>query len=77
LFGAQLAQGGSKRLANVGCTHEQTKALTGRRSDTSLAPYTCAAGQERPPRQAMQMLVETKGEQKELQHLIHAVPKAS
>jgi integrase len=72
-----LRKAAATRLANIGCTNEQIKAITGHRSDSSLAPYTRAADQERLARQAMQMLVETKGEQKEVQHLIHAVPKAS
>jgi integrase len=70
-----LRKTAATRLIDIGCTNEQAKAITGHRSDASLAPYTRAADQRRLAGQAMKMLVETKREQKMVQHLIHAGPK--
>lgn len=69
-----LRKAAATRLANIGCTNEQIKAITGHRSDASLAPYTRAADQVRLARQAM-ALMETNDEQKVVQHPIHAGPK--
>ncbi|WP_316203360.1 tyrosine-type recombinase/integrase [Bradyrhizobium sp. SZCCHNS3051] len=70
-----LRKAAATRLANIGCSNEQIKAITGHRSDASLAPYTRAADQVRLARQAMARLVETDSEQKVVQHPIHAGPK--
>jgi len=40
------------------CTNEQIKAVTGHRSDASLAPYVRAADQRRLAQQAMAKLIE-------------------
>jgi integrase len=65
------------RLANAGCTNEQIKAITGHRSDASLAPYVRAADQKRLARQAMAKLIEGGGEARTemVQQPIHAGPK--
>ena len=65
-----LRKAAATRLANIGCTNEQIKAITGHRSDASLAPYTRSADQVRLARQAMARLVETNNERKVVQHPI-------
>jgi integrase len=50
------------RLANAGCSNQQIKAITGHKSDSSLAPYIRAAQQNRLARQAREM-VRAEGEQ--------------
>src|SRR5262249_22381689 len=44
------------RLANAGCSNQQIKAITGHRSDASLAPYIRAAQQAQLARQAKEMM---------------------
>jgi integrase len=63
-----LRKAAATRLANKGRTTEQIKAVTGHRSDASLAPYTRAADQVRLARQAM--AIETNSEQEVVQHPI-------
>jgi integrase len=70
-----LRKAAATRLANIGCTNEQIKAITGHRSDSSLAPYTRAADQVRLARQAMAKVVEGEARTTVVQHLIHAGPK--
>jgi integrase len=70
-----LRKAAATRLANIGCTNEQIKAITGHRSDASLAPYTRAADQRRLAQQAMAKLIEGEARTTEVQHPIHAVPK--
>jgi integrase len=53
-----LRKAAATRLADAGCTNEQIKAITGHRSDSSLAPYVRAADQKRLARQAMAKLIE-------------------
>jgi integrase len=45
------------RLANAGCSNQQIKAITGHKSDSSLAPYIRAAQQTRLARQAKAMVL--------------------
>ena len=68
-----LRKAAATRLANIGCTNEQIKAITGHRSDASLAPYTRAADQQRLARQALEMQIKARSEV--VQHPIHAGPK--
>jgi integrase len=70
-----LRHAAATRLANIGCTNEEIKAITGHRSDASLAVYTRNADQVRLARQAMSKLMETNNERKVVQHPIHAGPK--
>src|SRR5262249_20898875 len=44
------------RLANAGCSSEQIKAITGHRSDSSLAPYIRKANKARLARQAKELV---------------------
>jgi integrase len=70
-----LRKAAATRLANIGCTNEQIKAITGHRSDASLAPYVRAADQRRLAQQAMAKLTEVKVRTTEVQHPFYAVPK--
>jgi hypothetical protein len=45
------------RLADLGCSNQQIKAVTGHKSDASLAPYIKQRDQQRLARQAMAMQV--------------------
>jgi integrase len=63
------------RLANLGCSNEQIKAVTEHRSDASLAPYTRAADQQRLARQAINIQIGSDGEQKMVQQQTRAGPK--
>jgi integrase len=68
-----LRKAAATRLANLGCSNEQIKAITGHRSDASLAPYTRAADQQRLARQAITMQIKAGSEL--VQQPIHAGPK--
>jgi integrase len=68
-----LRKAAATRLANIGCSNEQIKAITGHRTDASLAPYVRRADQRRLAQQAMAKLIETRTTK--VQHPIHAVPK--
>lgn len=57
-----LRKAAATRLANLGCSNEQIKAITGHRSDASLAPYTRAADQQRLARQAIAMQIKAGSE---------------
>jgi integrase len=50
------------RLAEAGCTPEQIKAITGHKTLTEVARYTCAADQEQSARQAIANLLRAEGE---------------
>ena len=63
-----LRKAAATRLANIGGTNEQIKAVTGHKSDASLAPYTKGADQQRLARQAMAQLQDKTGSG-EVQHL--------
>jgi integrase len=52
-----LRKAAATRLANIGCTNEMIKAITGHRSDSALAPYTKAADQRRLATAAMKRLI--------------------
>jgi len=56
------------RLVNAGCSNEQIKAITGHRSDSSLAVYKRGGNQRLLARQALQMQLGAKGEQKLSNH---------
>jgi integrase len=54
------------RLANVGCSNQQIKAITGHKSDSSLAPYIRAVNQKRLARQAKAMVHSGTGREQNL-----------
>jgi len=56
------------RPVNAGCSNEQIKAITGHRSDSSLAVYKRGGNQRLLARQALQMQLGAKGEQKLSNH---------
>jgi integrase len=70
-----LRKAAATRLANIGCSNEQIKAITGHRSDAALAPYVRAADQRRLAQQAMTKLIEGEARTTEVQQPSHAVPK--
>jgi integrase len=49
------------RLVDAGCSNEQIKAITGHRSDSSLAPYKRAGNQRLLARQALNMQLRSSG----------------
>jgi integrase len=59
-----LRKAAATRLANAGCTNEQIKAITGHRSNSSLAPYIKQADQQRLARQALRIQLGAEHEQK-------------
>jgi integrase len=69
-----LRKAAATRLAEAGCTNQQIRAITGHKSDASLAPYTKAADQGRLARQAITLLQDKAGSGV-VQHPIHAGPK--
>jgi integrase len=69
-----LRKAAATQLANLGCTNEQIKAITGHRSDASLAPYTRAADQVRLARQAMARWAEEGGPEREQEVVQHRNP---
>ena len=52
-----LRKSSATRLANVGCSTDQIRAITGHRSPTEVAHYTRSADQKRLAQQAMAMLI--------------------
>lgn len=52
-----LRKAAATRLANLGCSNEMIKAITGHRSDSALAPYIRAADQRRLAMEAMKRLI--------------------
>jgi integrase len=58
-----LRKAAATRLTNAGCSNKQIKAITGHRSDSSLAPYTKAADQQLLARQALAIQLKTESEQ--------------
>jgi integrase len=55
-----LRKAAATRLANIGCTTEMIKAITGHRSDSALAPYVRAADQRKLATEAMRRLIASK-----------------
>jgi integrase len=55
-----LRKAAATQLANIGCTTEMIKAITGHRSDSALAPYVRAADQRRLATEAMKRLIASK-----------------
>jgi integrase len=52
-----LRKAAATRLANIGCSHEMIKAITGHRSDASVAPYVRGVDQRRLATEAMKRLI--------------------
>ena len=59
-----LRKSAATRLANIGCSTDHIRAITGHRSITEVTNYTRAADQQRLAWQAMAMQVEAEREQK-------------